>query len=49
MDEIYNADGERITTVNHAMMDFTFPCELEFPENTIIRLPTDEAADKVII
>lgn len=49
LDEIYNSDGEKITTVNHAMMDFTFPCELVFPENTIIRLPTDEAADKVII
>ncbi len=45
LDEIYNGDGERITTVNHAMMDFSFPCDREFPENSIIRMMTDEEAD----
>lgn len=48
LDEIYNSEGERITTVNHAMMDFSFPCELQFPENSIIRMQTEEAADKCI-
>ncbi len=48
MDEIYNADGERIETVNHAMMAFSFPCTEELPENSIIRKATDETADKEI-
>jgi putative protease len=48
LDEIYNGEGERITTVNHAMMDFSFPCAMQFPENTIIRLPTEETADLCI-
>ncbi len=46
--EIYNADGERIETVNHAMMAFSFPCTQEFPENSIIRKATDEVADENI-
>lgn len=37
--KIYNADEEEIQTVNHAMMSFSFPCETEFPKNSIIRLP----------
>ncbi len=48
LDEICNGDGERITTVNHAMMDFSFPCTQEFPKNSIIRMMTDEEADTVI-
>ncbi len=48
LDEIYNGEGERITTVNHAMMDFSFPCALTFPENSIIRLPMEDTADKMI-
>ncbi len=48
MDEIYNGDGERIETVNHAMMAFSFPCAEEFPENSIIRMETDEVPDKEI-
>ncbi len=48
MDEIYNGDGERIETVNHAMMAFSFPCTEEFPENSIIRMETDEVPDKEI-
>ncbi|MBR1529919.1 MAG: U32 family peptidase [Oscillospiraceae bacterium] len=39
LDEIYNADGEKIETVNHAMMEFSFPCEYDFPKNSLIRLP----------
>ncbi len=39
LNEIYNADGEKIETVNHAMMEFSFPCEYVFPENSLIRLP----------
>ncbi len=46
--EIYNVDGERIETVNHAMMAFSFPCAQEFPENSIIRKATDEVADENI-
>ena len=51
LDEIYNADGEKIETVNHAMMEFSFPCEYEFPENSLIRLPVQNPVpeDKNII
>lgn len=48
LDEIYNGDGERIETVNHAMMAFSFPCAEEFPENSIIRMETNEVPDKEI-
>ncbi len=47
--EIYNGDGERIETVNHAMMAFSFPCTQVFPENSIIRKDTDESADEQIL
>lgn len=49
LDEIYNSDKERIETVNHAMMAFSFPCEMEFPPNSIIRLPMEDTADKNIL
>ena len=39
LDEIYNAEGEQIQTVNHAMMKFSFPCDQAFPKNSLIRLP----------
>ncbi len=42
LDEIYNADNERIETVNHAMMAFHFPCAYDFPRNSIIRKPVAE-------
>jgi putative protease len=47
--EIYNGEGERIETVNHAMMDFSFPCEQDFPRNSIIRKPVaEDTEDKTI-
>ncbi len=49
LDEIYNEENERITTVNHAMMPFSFPCEREFPANSIIRLPIEEVEDRQIV
>ncbi len=48
LDEIYNGDEERITTVNHAMMAFSFPCAESFPPNSIIRLPMEDTADREI-
>ncbi len=49
LSEIYNEENERISTVNHATMPFSFPCEKQFPENSIIRLPMEDTADKHII
>lgn len=47
--EIFDAQGERIETVNHAMMDFAFPCEYDFPKNAIIRKPVaEDTEDKTI-
>ncbi len=48
LDTIYNAEGERIQSVNHAMMDFSFPCAICFASNSIIRKPIEKLADKVI-
>lgn len=42
---IYNADGEQIETVNHAMMAFSFPCVQEFPPHSIIRKPVAEVTE----
>ena len=48
--EICNGEGERIETVNHAMMDFSFPCAEDFPKNSIIRKPVaEDTEDKNII
>ena len=48
--ELYNGDGERIETANHAMMAFSFPCDIVFPKNAIIRKPVaEDTEDKVII
>lgn len=44
--DIRNADGERIETVNHAMMAFSFPCEQDFPQNAIIRKPAAQEAEE---
>jgi len=50
LDEIYNGENERIEAVNHAMMDFHFPCEYDFPRNSIIRKPVaEDTEDKTII
>ncbi len=51
LEEIFNADGEKIETVNHAMMEFSFPCEFQFPANSLIRLPVKNPVpeDKNII
>ena len=38
-EKIYDAENQEIQTVNHAMMPFSFPCEMEFPKNSIIRMP----------
>lgn len=46
LNEIYNADGEKIETVNHAMMQFSFPCEYNFPKNSLIRLPVKNPAEE---
>ncbi len=34
---LLNENDEVIETANHAMMKFSFPCEMEFPHNSIIR------------
>ena len=48
--EIYNGEGERIETVNHAMMAFSFPCAYDFPPNSILRKPVaEDTEDKTII
>ena len=48
--EICNGEGERIETVNHAMMEFSFPCTEDFPKNSIIRKPVaEDTEDKNII
>ena len=50
LDEIYNGEGERIETVNHAMMPFSFPCVHEFPKNAILRKPVGEdTEDRTIL
>ncbi len=41
LDELYNADGEKIETANHAMMEFYFPCITKFPSGTVIRKATE--------
>ncbi|MCR4647337.1 MAG: U32 family peptidase [Oscillospiraceae bacterium] len=50
LNELYNGDGERIETANHAMMAFSFPCETEFPAHSIIRKPiAEDTEDKTIV
>ncbi len=44
--DIRNADGERIETVNHAMMAFSFSCEQDFPQNAIIRKPAAQETEE---
>lgn len=50
MDDLRNEAGERIETVNHAMMPFSFPCEQVFPPNSILRKPVGtDTEDKQIL
>ena len=50
LNELYNGDGERIETANHAMMAFSFPCETAFPAHSIIRKPNaEDTEEKTII
>lgn len=35
--ELYNGDGEKIETANHAMMKLQIPCSEEFPKGAVIR------------
>lgn len=37
LDKLYDENGEEISTANHAMMSFSFDCELTFPNGTVIR------------
>lgn len=36
-ENIYNENMEEIDVVNHAMMKFSFKCDMNFPKNSIIR------------
>lgn len=42
LDTLFNENGERIETANHAMMSFSFPCDMTFPSGTYIRKATEE-------
>lgn len=41
LDTIYDENGEQIETANHAMMKFSFKCDIVFPSGTVIRKETD--------
>lgn len=41
LDTIYDENGEQIETANHAMMKFSFKCDVVFPSGTVIRKETD--------
>ena len=36
-EKLFDENGEILETVNHAMMNFSFPCSTAFPVNSIIR------------
>ncbi|MCR5112097.1 MAG: U32 family peptidase [Ruminococcus sp.] len=40
LDTIYDENGEQIETANHAMMKFSFKCDIVFPTGTVIRKET---------
>ena len=40
LDTLLDDNGESISTANHAMMPFSFPCDMEFPAGTVIRKET---------
>lgn len=41
LDTIYDENGEQIEIANHAMMKFSFKCDVVFPSGTVIRKETD--------
>ncbi len=42
LETLLDENGEQIETANHAMMNFSFPCDTEFPSGTYIRKATEE-------
>ncbi len=42
VDALCNADGESIETANHAMMAFSFACDLDIPPRSLLRVATAE-------
>lgn len=40
LDQIFDENGEMISTANHAMMKFSFKSDLIFPKNSVIRKET---------
>jgi len=41
LDTLYDENGEQIETANHAMMKFSFKCDIIFPGGTVIRKETE--------
>ncbi|MBR6070451.1 MAG: U32 family peptidase [Ruminococcus sp.] len=41
LDTLYDENGVQIETANHAMMKFSFPCDMSFPAGTVIRKAVD--------
>ncbi len=41
LDTLFDENGEQIETANHAMMRFSFPCDMTFPAGTVIRKAVD--------
>jgi len=42
LDTLFDENGEQIETANHAMMNFSFPCDMTFPSGTYIRKAATE-------
>ncbi|HBB71646.1 MAG TPA: peptidase U32 [Ruminococcus sp.] len=42
LDTLLDENGDKIETANHAMMSFSFPCDIEFPSGTYIRKAVEE-------
>lgn len=38
--KLFDENGQEIETANHAMMKFSFPCDITFPQGTVIRKET---------
>ena len=41
LDTLWDENGEQIETANHAMMKFSFKCDVVFPSGTVIRKETE--------
>ena len=41
LDTLFDENGEQIETANHAMMKFSFKCDIVFPTGTVIRKETE--------